>query len=78
MLTFDVHLLINKAEGSREERTINEDVAFHEPELRSVSPLTARVIFMKLAHEIHVQLHDMEICAKMGCSRCLRKYDQKI
>ena len=78
MLTFDVHLLASKPEGSREEHQLDEVVTFEEPELSPLSRLRGRLIFMKLPHELNVQLHELSLDVEVACSRCLKRFPYTI
>lgn len=79
MLTFDVGQLVKKPEGSFEEHAVNEAVVFDPAEhLDAKSNITGKILLMKLPHEINAQIHDFKIDIECACSRCLRKYIQRI
>lgn len=79
MLTYAVKALFAKEAGSLETCQIDEAIAFDASENLPVkSRLTGKVIFIKLEHEINVQLEDVKLDIEATCSRCLTKYQQPL
>lgn len=72
MLKFHVGALLHKPPGSKGEFEITESLPFHEgDELKLTKPVTGHVKFLKLPHEINVQIVNLRTVVESHCSHCL-------
>lgn len=76
MLKFHVGALLHKPPGSKEEFKITESLHFHEGDvLKLIKPVTGRVQFLKLPHEINVQIVNLRTVVECHCGRCLAAFE---
>lgn len=76
MLKFHVGALLHKPQGAKERFDFNEPIQFKaadEPRLKA--PVQGSVQFLKLPHEINVQITNLRAVAELHCSRCLESFD---
>lgn len=79
MLRFNIRNLLHKPQGSRETVRVDESVQLPEPgDPKLTQNLTMQVTFLKLPHEIHVQLKDVSTVVTATCSRCLKSFSYAI
>lgn len=81
MLHFSVRGLISKTQGTKENFTVDEAADFEDgDDLKLLKNIVFKVQFLKLPHEINVQIKNLTTAAECICSRCLKKisYDIEI
>lgn len=66
MMVFPVGQLMAKPSGSKETFSVDEKVNFDN--------VVFNVQFLKLPHEINVQIKDLNTSARCVCSRCLKNF----
>ena len=72
MRPFHIASLIGKPQGTIERYTFDEQISLPDiSEFKLTSPVTGKVQFIKLPHEINVQITDLETVAETMCNRCL-------
>lgn len=75
MLTFHIGSLLHKQQGAKEEYDIDESLRLPgEGELVFKENVTGRVQFLKLPHEINVQITNMRTKVLCKCGRCLESF----
>lgn len=79
MLHFSVGTLISKPQGTKENFTVDEAVGFESGDnLKLLKNVIFNVQFLKLPHEINVQIKNLKTAAECICSRCLKKISHDI
>lgn len=76
MLNFSVGALLSKHEGATMNFTVDEAVDF--PGIKLKGNIVFDVQFLKLPHEINVQISDLGAESEAVCSRCLKVIPCKI
>lgn len=75
MLVFNIGFLLNKPQGTKEKHEIDEMLTFEnadDPKL--YDKVICHAQFLKLPHEINVQLMDLHTVFECVCSRCLSQF----
>lgn len=79
MLIFHIGSLFGKPQGAKVRHSLNGN--FELPAEDSIvleGPLKGDAEFLKLPHEVNVQIHNLEVCAKSVCNRCLKHFSLRI
>jgi uncharacterized metal-binding protein YceD (DUF177 family) len=73
MFIFSVSGLIGRQQGAMEEHDFDEPFTFeHSDDPTPESNVSGHLTFLKLPHEISVQIFDLHILLKTFCVRCLK------
>ena len=71
--------LLHKSSGPRQKHPIDEVFDFENLDGQTFTArVKGRVEFLKLPHEVNVQLHDVETSVPSTCNRCLKPFTQTI
>ncbi|MEK7523646.1 MAG: DUF177 domain-containing protein [Patescibacteria group bacterium] len=75
MFTYDVGGFLHKRQGSKIEFEMDESLILPPAdEIFLIEHVKSDVLFLKLPHEIHVQLTDLTTAAQSRCNRCLENF----
>lgn len=77
-LIFDIAELLSKPQGAADEYTLDNEIYIDDPEIKPKGNLKGKLRIMKLDREFNVEFRDLEIEIEAECSKCLKKFNQKI